>query len=276
MKKNNIKLKKYFISAMYLCLVAFLTYCLAINIKFSVNDLNTWQNHASYDFETYFETDENGEGSNTPTESQSNSQQATASNNGNKQRPDVINSVTGAVRSLTHIGSKAKTFVSEKAHDVTNKARDIVVDQFEGMKIQRDYENTVQEFSNINDKENITESDKIIVQTVMQMAQTATSDGEVTSQDIQAINNQINLITDANIKRKIKNSIVPMLNRVNTKSTTDANGDQNKKSGLVGKILMGVKLGFNVILKPIKTFIRLAFFTCGCIYLYIKCLLFIF
>lgn len=205
------------------------------------------------------QTDENGEGSNTPTESQSNSQQATASNNGNKQRPDVINSVTGAVRSLTHIGSKAKTFVSEKAHDVTNKARDIVVDQFEGMKIQRDYENTVQEFSNINDKENITESDKIIVQTVMQMAQTATSDGEVTSQDIQAINNQINLITDANIKRKIKNSIVPMLNRVNTKSTTDANGDQNKKSGLVGKILMGVKLGFNVILKPIKTFIRLAF-----------------
>lgn len=175
---------------------------------------------------------------------------------GNNERRDVIDTVSGAVKSVTNI----KGTVSNLAHKATNKVRDMVMDKVddirEDIKVTNNYNSAVEEFKDVNNDNNVSDQDKIIVQTVMQMAQTATVDGDVSTDDISKINSNIDQIADPNIKKKLKASIIPMLNRVNTKATTDVNGDN--KGGIIGKVLSGVKKGFNFILKPIKAFLSMA------------------
>lgn len=200
----------------------------------------------------------------TPTPTAENTQQQTASEatqetqentagqtaSSSQNRPDVINTV----RSMP---GKAKQALINATHSGANKARDVIIDQVQEMREVNAYNATVKEFGDVSKNEEVSEQDKVLVQTVMQMSQTATSDGDVSTQDIQAIEQNINLISDDNIKKKLKLSIIPMLNRVNSKAETDVNA--NKKGGIVGKILIGMKMAFNAILKPIKAFLRIAF-----------------
>ena len=153
-----------------------------------------------------------------------------------------------------------KSAVSAKVNEVADSVRDRVVDKANELKEIHAYNTTVKEFSDVEHKEEISDSDKILVQTIMQMAQTATADGEVSNQDLDTIQKTLNQITDSNIKRKLQVSIIPMLNRVNTKNQSADETDVNasSKGGIVGKVLFGIKTAFNVILKPIKAFLSMA------------------
>lgn len=163
---------------------------------------------------------------------------------------DQIREMPGNIRSA----------VSTKVNEVADSVRDKVVDKANELKEIHAYNTTVKEFSDVEHKEEISDSDKILVQTVMQMAQTATADGEVSNQDLDTIQKTLNQITDTNIKRKLQVSIIPMLNRVNTKNQSADETDVNasSKGGIVGKVLFGIKTAFNVILKPIKAFLSMA------------------
>lgn len=161
---------------------------------------------------------------------------------------------------IREIPGNIKTAVSAKVNEVADSVRDKVVDKANELKEIHAYNTTVKEFSDVEHKEEISDSDKILVQTVMQMAQTATADGEVSNQDLDTIQKTLNQITDTNIKRKLQVSIIPMLNRVNTKNQSADETDVNAspKGGIVGKVLFGIKSAFNVILRPIKAFLSMA------------------
>lgn len=174
-------------------------------------------------------------------------------------RPDVIDSARSAVNSVLNVGNVIKSKASQAAHSVTNKAHDVVVDKIEAERDRHRFESAVKEFSDPTALSNVSDQDKIVVQTVMQMAQTATADGEVSNTDLQNIRGQIAQIADPAVKKRLNASIIPMLTRVNNKASTDVNADgSGPKGGIVGKILFGITTAFKTILKPIKSFLMMA------------------
>lgn len=186
-------------------------------------------------------------------------EETTGGETSSSSRPDVIDSARSAVNSVLNVGNVIKSKASQAAHTATNKVRDVVVDTFEAERDKRNYESAVKEFSDPAAMPPVSDQDKIIVQSVMQMAQTATADGEVSNNDLQNIKSQISQIADPAVKKRLNASIIPMLTRVNNKASTDVNADgSGSKGGIVGKILFGITTAFKTILKPIKSFLMMA------------------
>jgi len=193
-------------------------------------------------------------GTPSPTPAASNTNTAASGSGSTENKPHVLDQIR-------EIPGNLKAAASAKVNEIADSVRDKVVDKANELKEIHAYNTTVKEFSDVENKEEVSDSDKILVQTVMQMAQTATSDGEVSNQDLDTIQKTLNQITDPNIKRKLQVSIIPMLNRVNTKNQNGDDTDVNAsspKGGIVGKVLFGIKTAFNVILKPIKSFLSMA------------------
>lgn len=156
-----------------------------------------------------------------------------------------LTNVTGLAKNLA---GKGLDFLQEKA---TNK--------FDEIKAKRAYESAQTEFSeeNLSSKEDVSDSDKMLIQSIMQTAQIATTNGDVDETEINLIQQNINKIENPEVKRKITNSIMPMLKRV--KASTDVNGDGEKKGGIIGKVLSGISKGFKKLFKPIKSLLSTAF-----------------
>ena len=177
---------------------------------------------------------------------------------GNKDYIGQITSVAGSVKDIgTNLASAAKDTIKTKGNELIGKAKEAATDKMHEIAETVAFKGVQQDFNKENlSKSTISDEDKLLVQQIMQMAQTATADGDVSQSDIQAIKQMIDQIQDANTKKRLNQSIIPMLNRVSSKNSEDGSG-QNK--GIVGKILAGVTLAFNKILTPIKAIIKLGF-----------------
>ena len=177
---------------------------------------------------------------------------------GNTDYIGQITSVAGSVKDIgTNLASAAKDTIKTKGNELIGKAKEAATDKMHEIAETVAFKGVQQDFNKENlSKSTISDEDKLLVQQIMQMAQTATADGDVSQSDIQAIKQMIDQIQDANTKKRLNQSIIPMLNRVSSKNSEDGSG-QNK--GIVGKILAGVTLAFNKILTPIKAIIKLGF-----------------
>ena len=177
---------------------------------------------------------------------------------GNTDYIGQITSVASSVKEIgTNLTSAAKDTIKTKGNELISKAKEAATDKMHEIAETVAFKGAQQDFNKENlAKSSISDEDKLLVQQIMQMAQTATADGEVSQADIQAIKQMIDQIQDPNTKKRLNQSIIPMLNRVNSKNSEDGSG-QNK--GIVGKILAGVTLAFNKILTPIKAVIKLGF-----------------
>lgn len=174
---------------------------------------------------------------------------------------DYIGQITSVASSVKEIGtnltSAAKDTIKTKGNELISKAKEAATDKMHEVAERVAFKGVQQDFNKENlEKSSISDEDKLLVQQIMQMAQTATADGEVSQADINAIKQMIGQIQDANTKKRLNQSIIPMLNRVNSKNAEDGSG-QNK--GIVGKILAGVTLAFHKILTPIKAVLKLGF-----------------
>lgn len=177
---------------------------------------------------------------------------------GNTDYIGQITSVASSVKEIgTNLTSAAKDTIKTKGNELISKAKEAATDKMHEVAERVAFKGVQQDFNKENlEKSSISDEDKLLVQQIMQMAQTATADGEVSQADIQAIKQMIDQIQDPNTKKRLNQSIIPMLNRVNSKNSEDGSG-QNK--GIVGKILAGVTLAFHKILTPIKAVIKLGF-----------------
>ena len=178
--------------------------------------------------------------------------------NGNTDYIGQIVSVGSNVKDIgTNLVSAAKDTIKTKGNELIGKAKEAATDKMHEIAETVAFKGVQQDFNKENlEKSSISDEDKLLVQQIMQMAQTATADGEVSQADIQAIKQMIDQIQDPNTKKRLNQSIIPMLNRVNSKNSEDGSG-QNK--GIVGKILAGVSLAFHKILTPIKAILKLGF-----------------
>ena len=178
--------------------------------------------------------------------------------NGNTDYISQIVSVGSNVKEIgTNLVSAAKDTIKTKGNELIGKAKEAATDKMHEIAETVAFKGAQQDFNKESlEKSSISDEDKLLVQQIMQMAQTATADGEVSQADIQAIKQMIDQIQDPNTKKRLNQSIIPMLNRVNSKNSEDGSG-QNK--GIVGKILAGVSLAFHKILTPIKAVIKLGF-----------------
>lgn len=177
---------------------------------------------------------------------------------GNTDYIGQITSVASSVKEIgTNLTSAAKDTIKTKGNELISKAKEAATDKMHEVAERVAFKGAQQDFNKENlEKSSISDEDKLLVQQIMQMAQTATADGEVSQADIQAIKQMIDQIQDPNTKKRLNQSIIPMLNRVNSKNSEDGSG-QNK--GIVGKILAGVTLAFHKILTPIKAILKLGF-----------------
>ena len=177
---------------------------------------------------------------------------------GNTDYIGQITSVASSVKEIgTNLTSAAKDTIKTKGNELISKAKEAATDKMHEVAERVAFKGVQQDFNKENlEKSSISDEDKLLVQQIMQMAQTATADGEVSQADIQAIKQMIDQIQDPNTKKRLNQSIIPMLNRVNSKNSEDGSG-QNK--GIVGKILAGVTLAFHKILTPIKAILKLGF-----------------
>ena len=177
---------------------------------------------------------------------------------GNTDYIGQITSVASSVKEIgTNLTSAAKDTIKTKGNELISKAKEAATDKMHEVAERVAFKGVQQDFNKENlEKSSISDEDKLLVQQIMQMAQTATADGEVSQADIQAIKQMIDQIQDPNTKKRLNQSIIPMLNRVNSKNSEDGSG-QNK--GIVGKILAGVSLAFHKILTPIKAILKLGF-----------------
>ena len=175
---------------------------------------------------------------------------------------DYIGQITSIASNVGQIGtnlaSAAKDTIKVKGNELISKAKEAATDKMHEVAERVAFKGVQQDYSNeaLSKNNSISDEDKLLVQQIMQMAQTATADGEVSQSDINAIKQMIGQIQDANTKKRLNQSIIPMLNRVNSKNSEDGSG-QNK--GIVGKILAGVTLAFHKILTPIKAILKLGF-----------------
>ena len=178
--------------------------------------------------------------------------------NGNTDYISQIVSVGSNVKEIgTNLVSAAKDTIKTKGNELIGKAKEAATDKMHEIAETVAFKGAQQDFNKESlEKSSISDEDKLLVQQIMQMAQTATADGEVSQADIQAIKQMIDQIQDPNTKKRLNQSIIPMLNRVNSKNSEDGSG-QNK--GIVGKILAGVSLAFHKILTPIKAILKLGF-----------------
>ena len=175
---------------------------------------------------------------------------------------DYIGQITSVASNVGQIGtnlvSAAKDTIKVKGNELIGRAKEAATDKMHEVAERVAFKGVQQDFSNeaLSKNNSISDEDKLLVQQIMQMAQTATADGEVSQADINAIKQMIGQIQDANTKKRLNQSIIPMLNRVNSKNAEDGSG-QNK--GIIGKILAGVTLAFHKILTPIKAILKLGF-----------------
>lgn len=175
---------------------------------------------------------------------------------------DYIGQITSIASNVGQIGtnlvSAAKDTIKVKGNELIGRAKEAATDKMHEVAERVAFKGVQQDFSNeaLSKNNSISDEDKLLVQQIMQMAQTATADGEVSQADINAIKQMIGQIQDANTKKRLNQSIIPMLNRVNSKNAEDGSG-QNK--GIIGKILAGVTLAFHKILTPIKAILKLGF-----------------
>lgn len=178
--------------------------------------------------------------------------------NGNTDYIGQIVSVGSNVKEIgTNLVSAAKDTIKTKGNELIGKAKEAATDKMHEIAETVAFKGAQQDFNKENlEKSSISDEDKLLVQQIMQMAQTATADGDVSQADIQAIKQMINQIQDSNTKKRLNQSIIPMLNRVQSKNAEDGSG-QNK--GIVGKVLAGVSLAFHKILTPIKAILKLGF-----------------
>lgn len=179
--------------------------------------------------------------------------------NGNTDYIGQIVSVGSNVKSIgTNLVSAAKDTIKTKGNELIGQAKEAATDKINEVAEMVAYKGAQQDFGNKDslNKQNISDEDKLLVQQIMQMAQTATADGDVSQADIQAIKQMINQIQDSNTKKRLNQSIIPMLTRVQSKNAEDGSG---KNKGIVGKVLAGISLAFTKILSPIKAVLRLGF-----------------
>ena len=99
-------------------------------------------------------------------------------------------------------------------------------------------------------------TDALHMQVISSMVNVAMSNGDVSTVDEQALNKEMSAIQDPDLKRRLKQSVIPLMKRNNKSADKSGDGSKDKPTSTIGKIFSLIKMAASFIIKPITIFFK--------------------
>ena len=146
------------------------------------------------------------------------------------------------------IRDKASSRISRARADIGSAVNSTLDD----MLIKQEYKRVVSDVNNMRPKNDNDRLDQIKAQNVFALMQTSVADGDTTA-DISAINREISSISDPVLKNRLRDSVIPMLERSGQKA------EKKKSSSIIGTLLKSTLSGLSKIISPVLTVLKTLF-----------------